>query len=93
MRSADRISGMVWLLFSVLVGSKSYRLGLGSLNKPGSGFFYFWISIVLAMLSVMVLVRAWTKARGEMKQANPIFGKEASGQNNPARQCRPCLRE
>ncbi len=70
---ADRISGFFWLFFSVLVIIESYHLGLGTLHKPGPGFLFFWVNIVLAVLSLIVLIRAWVSKQEEGPQPS-IFG-------------------
>lgn len=61
----DRISGLFWLCFSGLVAIESYRLGLGTLHKPGPGFLFFWASVALGMMSLVILFRAWSDRRGE----------------------------
>jgi len=58
MAKADQISGIFWLLFSILVSTESYRLGLGSLRKPGPGFFFFWTGVFLGILSLIVILRS-----------------------------------
>lgn len=75
MSSADRISGIFWLLFSVFVSIESYRLGLGNLHQPGPGFIFFWTAIAMGILSIAVFVRAWAgKKTGKPERL--IFGKE-----------------
>lgn len=58
MGKADRISGLFWLLFGLVVSLESYQLGLGSLRRPGPGFFFFWAGIILGVLSLITLIRA-----------------------------------
>jgi putative tricarboxylic transport membrane protein len=73
MGRADRISGIFWLLFSALVIIESYRLGLGTLHQPGPGFLFFWTSIALGIMALVVLIRAWISQKaGEPKIS--IFG-------------------
>jgi putative tricarboxylic transport membrane protein len=75
MNKADRISGIFWLLFSAFISIESYRLGLGNLHQPGPGFIFFWTAFVMGILSIAVLIPAWTREKtGEPKA--PIFGKE-----------------
>jgi putative tricarboxylic transport membrane protein len=76
MGRADRISGIFWLCFAVLMIIQSYQLGLGTLHKPGAGFLFFWVNIVLVIMSLIVLIRAWAGKKEEGPQP-PIFG----GQN------------
>lgn len=59
MSKADRISGIFLLCFAVFMGYQSYRSGLGTLHKPGPGFLFFWTSIVLGGLSLVVIIRAF----------------------------------
>ena len=73
MGRADRISGIFWLCFAVLVVILSCHLGLGTLHKPGPGFLFFWVNIVLAILSLIVLIRAWVSKEEEGPQPT-IFG-------------------
>jgi len=70
---ADRISAIFWLCFAVLVIIQSYHLGLGTLHKPGPGFLFFWVNIVLAIMSLIVLIRAWLSKKEEGPQP-AIFG-------------------
>ena len=65
MGKADRISSIFWLVFAVIVSIESRRLGLGTLHRPGPGFLFFYAGIFLAIMSLIVLVRAWrTKEAG-----------------------------
>ena len=56
MGKADRISGVFWLCFSILMIIQSYRLGLGNLHHPGPGFLFFWVNIILGIMSVIVIL-------------------------------------
>jgi len=75
MGRADRISGIFWLCFALLFIIQSYRLGLGTLHRPGPGFLYFWVNIVLGMMSLVVLIRAWVGKKTE-GPPSPIFGRQ-----------------
>ena len=75
MGRADRMSGVFWLCFAIFVSIESYRLGLGTLHRPGPGFLFFWAGIALGVMSIVILIRAWSsKKAGETKEA--IFGKQ-----------------
>jgi putative tricarboxylic transport membrane protein len=70
MGKADRFSGLFWFLFSLFVSYASYRLGLGSVNQPGPGFFFFWTGIAVALLSLVVVLKSFgTQAPEEGKEA------------------------
>jgi putative tricarboxylic transport membrane protein len=75
MGKADRISGIFWLCFAVLMIIQSYRLGLGILTKPGPGFLFFWVNIVLAIMSLVVIIRTWV---GKKEEGPPstLFGRQ-----------------
>jgi putative tricarboxylic transport membrane protein len=45
---------MILVGFSVAVGA--VRLGIGSVNKPGAGFIFFWLAVILAGLAAIDLV-------------------------------------
>lgn len=74
MGKADRISGAFWLVFGVFVTIESYRMGLGTLRRPGPGFLFFWAGILMAILSLIVLSRAWADSRREALPTKAIFG-------------------
>ena len=83
MGKADRISGLFWFLFSVAIGIESYRLGLGTLRQPGPGFLFFWTSVAVGIMSLVVLVRAWAPTKTGI-QENPLFGKKGLAKIIPA---------
>ncbi len=72
MGRVDRISGVFWLAFGLFICIESYRLGLGTLHKPGPGFLYFWTSIFLIIMSIVVLIRS----KGTGEPGASIFGAE-----------------
>ena len=74
MGKADRISGAFWFVFGVFVTIESYRMGLGTLRRPGPGFLFFWAGILMAILSLIVLSRAWAESRREALPTKAIFG-------------------
>ena len=58
----DRWSALFWCGFGGLIGYAGARLGVGSLNDPGSGFIFFWSGVILAALSMGLFVStAWSK--------------------------------
>jgi putative tricarboxylic transport membrane protein len=75
MGRADRISGVFWLLFAIFISIESYRLGLGTLHRPGPGFLFFWASIALGLMSIVILIRAWQSKKAGEPEAS-IFGKQ-----------------
>ena len=75
MRKADQISGIFWLFFSGFICVESYRLGLGTLHQPGPGFIFFWTAFVMGILSIAVLIPAWTRKKTGEREGS-LFGKE-----------------
>ncbi len=59
MRSKDATSGMALLLFGVLTAGLSLQLPLGTLHRPGSGFFPLVLGLLLMGLAAGHLVQAW----------------------------------
>ncbi|HSE89548.1 MAG TPA: tripartite tricarboxylate transporter TctB family protein [Candidatus Binatia bacterium] len=41
-----------WIVLAILVCYGATRLGLGTVTEPGSGFIFFWLGLVLVMLSL-----------------------------------------
>jgi putative tricarboxylic transport membrane protein len=52
-----RYPAIFFILFSIYVCIVSYRLGLGSLHKPGSGFMPFWSGAFVGILAAIVLIQ------------------------------------
>ena len=73
MEKADRISGTFWLVFALVAIIKSYQLGLGSLVQPGPGFLFFWAGILLGIMSLVIIIRTFTR-RDTVEAEKPIFG-------------------
>ena len=58
--NAELWGGLVWLALSVAVAWRGWRMGLGQVNDPGSGFAIFWIGLIAAGFSLIVVVQALT---------------------------------
>jgi putative tricarboxylic transport membrane protein len=56
--SRDRVSGFAWLAVALFAAAQGLSLALGSLHRPGPGFFPFWGGVVLGLLSILLVVRA-----------------------------------
>jgi hypothetical protein len=59
MKKADQITGMVLLLFSLLVIQASSKMPQSGEFGPGYGFLPFWLGIVMAVLSVMLILNSF----------------------------------
>ncbi len=54
----DLVSGLFWLAVAIFVAVQGISLKLGSLSRPGPGFFPFCGATVLGLLSVVLIVRS-----------------------------------
>jgi hypothetical protein len=69
--NSDRASSLFWLCVAVIVAIASFRMGLGTIRTPSIGFMPFGASILLGLLSVISLLQAMAKEKGEKKA--PLF--------------------
>jgi putative tricarboxylic transport membrane protein len=66
MITTDRWTGLFFILFSFYVCFESWRLGVGSFFRPGAGFFPFYSSLLLGLLS---LILGFFAFRGKVENA------------------------
>lgn len=60
MRVVDLVTASVLMLLSAIVMYDALRLGAGwSSEGPQSGFFPFWLAVLLAVVSILLIVQAW----------------------------------
>jgi putative tricarboxylic transport membrane protein len=57
--NAERVGGVFWLVFGLLVIYGSFRLELGSLQAPGSGFLGFLAGVFVSLMALIVLVQSF----------------------------------
>jgi putative tricarboxylic transport membrane protein len=51
----DLVSGLFWLAIASFAVIQGVALKLGTLSRPGPGFFPFWGGVVLGLLSLVLL--------------------------------------
>lgn len=56
--NTDKATSIFWLFISIIVSVASYRLGLGKLSIPGSGFMPFGAAVLLGILSIVCFLQA-----------------------------------
>ena len=61
MSKGDRLSGMFWLVISLVIAVESSRLGVGQLHASQAGFLPFVASLLLGVLSLSLLFSARRK--------------------------------
>ena len=71
MKTLDSASSFFWLLVSLVTLRESYRLGIGSVHNPGTGFLSFWAAAILGILSLVLLLMALLKK--EASTRTPSF--------------------
>jgi hypothetical protein len=69
--NTDKATSTFWLCISVIVSVASFRLGLGKLSTPGSGFLPFGAAVLLGMLSIVCFLQAM--GREKSAEAQPLF--------------------
>ena len=71
MRRADQVTGVVVLLFSILLMVGSWQMPASATFGPGAGFLPFWLGALLALLSFLLVVNAFRQPA--VSGAKPIF--------------------
>ena len=74
MKALDRKSSLFCLAVSILTCIESFRLGTGSLHKPGMGFTAFWTSALLGVLSLALFIQA-SLEREDLKVKPAVLGR------------------
>jgi putative tricarboxylic transport membrane protein len=57
MRQREKITLFIWFLVALLVSIESWRMGLGSLRAPGPGFLTFGVSLIMALLVIILVLK------------------------------------
>ena len=57
----DLVSALFWLAVAIFAAVQGVALKLGSLSRPGPGFFPFWGGVALGLLSLVLLVSSLKK--------------------------------
>jgi putative tricarboxylic transport membrane protein len=68
MINTDRWTGLFFVLFSLYVCFESSRLGVGTFFRPAAGFFPFYSSLLLGLLS---LILGFLAFRGKLEKSEP----------------------
>jgi hypothetical protein len=65
LQKLDRFSGFFWVILSLVIAIRSYRLGVGSMSDPGPGFIFFYAAFFIGLMAMFLLIGSWTrKAEG-----------------------------
>ncbi len=70
MKKTDQITGIIVLIFSGFVIEESWRMPQQSATfGPGVGFLPFWLGVLMAILSILLIVTAWRRPADSAKKA------------------------
>jgi len=72
----ETIVSIIWLLLSLFVAVESWRMGLGTFRVPGPGFLSFWVSLIVALLTLALLLQE--RARKIVETAALFKGKKVT---------------
>ncbi len=74
----DLVSGLFWLAVAIFAAVEGFLLKLGTLNRPGPGFFPFWGGVVLGLLSLVLLAQTFKKNAARAPSALTASGRESA---------------
>lgn len=55
----DKFPAIFFFFLSLYICYESVYLGVGSLRKPGSGFFPFWSGVAIGIFTLVILFQSW----------------------------------
>jgi len=55
LKNAELWGGLFWLAFSAFIVFAGRKLGLGSINDPGSGFLLFWLGLLMCAFALSIV--------------------------------------
>lgn len=61
-----------WIALAILVCYGATRLGLGTVTEPGSGFIFFWLGLVLVMLSLAAFAESLRGSEGIVQETREM---------------------
>ena len=66
MRAADLVTALALIVLGVVVLVDALRLGIGwGMEGPQSGFFPFWLAILMVVTAGLIFLQAWRRATTE----------------------------
>jgi putative tricarboxylic transport membrane protein len=77
MRRADQITGIIVLIFSLAVMEGSRRMPPSATFGPGAGFLPFWLGVLMAVLSILLIIRA-SRQPGGTPGRSPLPNRRAA---------------
>jgi len=71
MKRKDQISGVFWFLISLIVIQQSLSMRLGTFRSPGSGLIPLIWGVILAILSVIIIIKAFLRTTESTYRMQP----------------------
>lgn len=68
----DKLSGLFWIVLSILVCMENMRVGIGTFHSPGPGFLPFWAGIALGIFAFILVIRSTLKEK-KLKEENNLW--------------------
>ena len=68
---ADRLSGIVLFILSLIMAYLSWKLPLGGFKRPGPGLYPLLLSLVLASLVLLLFVSSWRESPARRSEPIP----------------------
>ncbi len=72
MKRGERIVAAFLVFIGVGGATLALQMGFGTLHHPGSGFFPFWLSLILALVSFIHFLTQWSPG----SETVPLWSKE-----------------
>lgn len=72
LENKEKISSLLLLIFSVVVCTGSFGYSIGTLHKPGPGFFPLWGGIILGFLSLLNFLRVTIKRKRVIEEVESV---------------------
>jgi putative tricarboxylic transport membrane protein len=74
MNRLDKLSGLFWLIISIIVCVESIRARVGTFKNPGPGFLPLYAGVALGAFAIILLTIGTLRKRVEGKITNPFQG-------------------
>jgi putative tricarboxylic transport membrane protein len=71
-KKTNIIVAFFWIAVGILVCYGATRLGLGAVTEPESGFIFFWLGLILAMLSLADLAASLRASEGVVQETKEL---------------------
>jgi putative tricarboxylic transport membrane protein len=64
MKLRNLLDLVVWIGISIIVCLESAKVGIGNFQFPGSGFFPFWLGVILSILAITLTISKPSQKEG-----------------------------